>query len=241
MGETQNRHVEQLWESVLGAVRPGAADVELWRCTLPRLDDRQLDDAVRLGWLTVDERTVAARRPDPRQRGRFGGRRILRRLIAATALGLSPAHSSVTARCVKCGGTGHGAPQVAPDDEGEWHMSTSSSDDYAVIALSRGAVGVDVESTERVESVPLARMAPGVPGWHRVSAACAPDATAAEVWAAVEALAKTTGRGLSATESELDRAAADHHLEWFRDRSGLVTCVATSISPADIATIDLQT
>lgn len=234
-----SQRIEKLWEAVVAATRPPAADVELWRFTSPRLDDGALDAAARRGWLTADERMTAERRAHAELRSRFGGRRILRRLVAAASLGAPPEQIEVTARCGRCGGTDHGPPTVGWNGGEPVRMSTSSSGDQVVIALSRGSVGVDIESPDRAEKVPVHRIARAVAGWNRVAKAH-PGASATEIWAAVEALAKTTGQGLRASAPEIEQALAVHHLLWTTDGHGLTTCIATSVAGASVVTIDIR-
>ncbi len=174
------------------------------------------------------------------QRSRFAARRILRRLIVASHLRQHPAHDAISSRCGHCGGIGHGRPHVVSGGADPLWVSTSSSGTHAVVALSRDSLGVDVESPDRLADLPRDGVARAVTGWRVAEAACPPGATPVQQWTALEALAKTTGRGLRATEDQLARAAQSHRLIWITGPGGLVTCVATS-GAGSVETTDFVT
>ncbi len=232
--------LEPLWTAIASAERdPRAMGIAVWRCTLRAVHGAQLDDAVDLGWLTREERAEANRRIGATVQSRFASRRILRRLVIASVLGTSPADVRLESRCLHCGGIGHGAPSVVQPDGTGLHVSTSSSEDTTVIALGRHAVGVDIESASRANDAGEARMARALPGWRHVVDACRPKAPAVEVWTAFEALCKVTGRGLLASEQEIDRAVQEHRLHWVTDRPDSVICVATAAPEPGITLVDV--
>ncbi len=231
--------IERLWDAVERAERLPTAGVELWRCRLPLLRTVEIDEAVRLGWLTGDERAMAHRKANAELRSMFCARRLLRRMVVATRVGRSPAEVRVLSRCADCGETAHGQPYVDVSEGGPLRMSTSSAGGWSVVAIGEDSVGVDIESRIRAEDLVLERLIRVVPGWRLVAEICPSGSSPLEIWTALEALSKTTGRGLVASERELESAIDDHRLVWLTDQPGLVTCVATSIAPAEIVTFDL--
>lgn len=232
--------LESLWIAIASAERdPGGPGIAVWRCALPRLSGAQLDAAVDLGWLTDEERAEANRRIGAIVQSRFGSRRILRRLVVANVLRTSPAAVRLESRCLHCGRLGHGAPSVVQPHGTGLHLSTSSFEDTTVIALGRHAVGVDIEGASRADDVSRTQMARALPGWRRVVDACGPSASTVEAWTAFEALCKATGRGLLASEQEIDRAMQTHRLSWVSDRPGLVICVASAAPESTIALVDV--
>lgn len=232
--------LESLWIAIASAERdPAGAGIAVWRCALPRLSGAQLDDAVALGWLTDEERAEASRKVGGIVQSRFGSRRILRRLIVASSLGTSPAAVRLESRCLRCGGLGHGAPSVVQPEGTGLHMSTSSFEDTTVIALGPHAIGVDVEGAGRVDDVIEAQLARASPAWRRVVEACGSTASTVEAWTAFEALGKVTGRGLLASEQEIERALQEHRLSWITDRPGSVVCVATAAAESAITLVDV--
>ena len=107
-----------------------------------------------------------------------------------------------------------------------------------MVALSQVSVGIDVESVDQGETAQVARMASLAQPWRLVAEACPQGSSPLEVWTALEALSKTTGRGLAAAEQEIERATECHRLDWITDQSGLVTCLATSAAGATVAIVD---
>lgn len=224
-GARAGEALQAVARAVASADRLSVGDTELWWCALPRLADEHLDDAVERGWLTAHERRDADRKPDARLRSRYAARRIIRRLVAASHLGVTATDVSVTARCVQCGEVGHGPPEVV-GHVSRLYMSTASVGDRVAIALGRRSIGVDLESPRRLADVPSERLPTLIPGWDRVQAACPAGATVTHVWTAMEALVKTTGHGLHGTCRQLDHAISSHELVWFTGPTGLVTCLA---------------
>lgn len=220
--------LHDVWRAVASADKRSVADAEVWWCTLPHLDDRELDEAVERGLLSRRERHDADRRLHARHRARYAARRIVRRLVAADHLGVPGADVSVTALCAHCGEDGHGRPEAVSQGTERLFMSTASVGDQAVVALSTRSLGVDMESPRRLDGMPPERLPTLVAGWQEVKSACPPDATVTQVWTAMEALVKTTGRGARGTRRQLDQAISGHRLVWFADRTGLVTCLARS-------------
>lgn len=213
-----------------------AADPALWRCVLPTLTVPDLDRATRLGWLKNEDRSFAERQAKADLRIQAAARRILRRLVVAATAGVRPETVSFTTTCPHCGGTNHGAPRVSPPLADEIRISTSSAGEHAVILIGTASLGVDVEACDRGAAIDPERAAVAVPGWRRVLDECPPGATVLEVWTALEALSKTTGRGLLASAAQIERAAEQHQLTWLESEPGIVTCAATwADSPGPVA------
>ncbi|MFC7788596.1 4'-phosphopantetheinyl transferase family protein [Microbacterium sp. MAHUQ-60] len=232
--------IESLWEAVQAAADSSIApEAGLWRMTAPHIDSRGLDDAVRRGWLTESERTNAGRRAGPVLQSRFGARRMLRRLVVAASLGADPSEVSVEAQCVDCGGTSHGRPHVVAPGRDAPGISTSSIEDRMVVALGKGSIGVDIESSGRAAGVDGRQGARAIAAWERIAQMCPSHATTVEVWSALEALSKTTGRGLLASPAELDVAIAEHRLEWVPDAGDRTICVAVPAAAPILTTIDI--
>lgn len=232
--------IESLWEAVqAAAVSSIAAEVALWRITAPHIDSRGLDDAVRRGWLTGSERREADRRAGPELQSRFGARRMLRRLVVAASLGAEPTEVAVEAECVSCGATSHGRPHIVAPGRDAPGISTSSIEDRSVIALGAGSIGVDIESSGRAARVDGRDGARAIDGWERIVEMCPAHATTVEVWSALEALAKTTGRGLLASSTELEAAIADHRLTWIQDGPGRTICIAVPRRAPAVTTIEI--
>ncbi|WP_417564848.1 4'-phosphopantetheinyl transferase family protein [Microbacterium sp.] len=228
--------IEWLWAAVSAAADPGserATGPRVWRYTLPHLDSGQLDEAVRLGWLTSIEREAANRKAGAELQSRFGGRRVLRRLVVAASLGAAPTEVAVEARCPRCGDTSHGRPHVVAPVPNPPHLSTSCIDDRVVIAVGSQSLGIDIESADRADHLWGRRETRAIAGWEQVAPACPPNASMVDVWSALEALSKTTGRGLLASPNELKTAIATHRLTWIPDAPGRVICVAVA-EPAPV-------
>lgn len=232
--------IDSLWDAVQTAAGSGIAPgPSLWRITCSHIDSRHLDDAVLRGWLTELERREADRRAGPELRSRFGARRVLRRLVVAASLGQAPTEVAVEAKCFRCGGASHGHPFVVAPVPHALSISTSSIDDRIVIALGMGSIGVDIESSDRADPVDRVHGARAIAGWERVMEVCPPDASTVEIWSAIEALSKTTGRGLLASPVDIEAAIAEHRLTWIPDGPGRTICVAVPASAPALTTIEI--
>lgn len=232
--------LEEWWAAVHAAAGAKPADApSVWRCTLPFLTASQLREAVALGWLTPAERGAASRQAGEVLQSRFGTRRILRRLVVAATLGTGPAAVTLDVRCARCGDPEHGRPLIVTPNLPPLHLSTSALGDRAVVAIGPQSLGIDIESSERTPFWEPRRWADRVTGWDHVAEACPPNASALEVWTALEALAKTTGRGLLASNAQLDAAISDHELTWLPDGPRRVICVAAARPAPTVRVIDV--
>lgn len=143
-------------------------------------------------WLSDEERARAARyRAGPA--GLFVARRVFLREVLAEELGVAPCAVPIRTE-------NGGRPAI--DLEGEVpFFSQSSTGDATVVAVSdEGAVGVDLESLDRVvDFAGIARrwFSPGEVG--RIEANPSADGAWTEfltIWTAREAVAKLTGEGM---------------------------------------------
>ncbi|UJP09521.1 hypothetical protein L2X99_13985 [Microbacterium sp. KUDC0406] len=224
----------RLLHTVHAADRGNLPAVALWHITVAPLTGVQMDEAVRRGWLTRSERLVAERRSSDMLRGAFGSRRVLRRLAASVVLRCAPEVVEIASWCPRCGIADHGRPWITNTAGRRLSMSTSSSGDTVVIAIGARSIGIDIESEHRVADPALVAAARRLDGWDEVALACPSDSTPLMEWTAFEAIAKTTGHGLTAGQWRIAEALAQHRLEWFTDRHGWVTCVAAAAPAAPI-------
>lgn len=103
----------------------------------------------------------------------------------AAVVGVERAHVRVGRLCPRCGSASHGRPWADHDV----HVSLARSGPHLVTAVSRVPVGVDVESVAAVGRA-----------WPDLGVRT-PTGTLQEqaaLWCRIEAVAKLTGRGLSA-------------------------------------------
>lgn len=132
-------------------------------------------------------------------------------LVEAIALvsGVAPAEVRVAVRCERCGGTGHGKPQVIRPRAaaGPWHASLSRTGTIvAVMVTDAASVGLDIEGVHRVahapvdgallhagELAPLAALEPELRDRRRTV-----------LWTVKEAVLKASGRGLNVDPRELE-------------------------------------
>lgn len=234
--------VDALWERIADAATVREHDtgqIALWRGSPRPLSVEEVEHAARRGWLTAQEKATAARKATVQLMGRYGTRRLVRRLVVAATLGRSPAQVEIEMRCPWCDRRDHGAPRVTTPGPDHVHLSSSSAHDHVATVVGTTSVGVDVEDPVRLAGVSLPRLASGVPGWRAAARFCPPDASPAQVWTAVEALGKAVGRGLLASEREVTATATTHRLSWWADDAGVVTCVAARGARPAIATIEL--
>lgn len=119
-----------------------------WSELAPAREEAFLDDG---------ERARARGFRDPVLAERFVARRGFVRAVVAEHLGCVPSVVRIRQRCGRCGGP-HGQPEVIAPAGRRAHVSWSSVDGLAVVAVSSRPVGVDVER------------ASSPPGWVEVEA-----------------------------------------------------------------------
>lgn len=214
--------------------RRGAGEVHIWVAPL----DARLD---RYGWLVASlnstERARAERFRVPRHARRFSAGRGWLRHVLAAELGTAPGAVRLGEDC--------GRPRLL--DESGLHFNMSHAAELAVIAVSSGPVGIDVEPVAHM------RFDPGLVGLACSSAEAEeldrlpPEGRAVgflRIWTAKEAYLKATGAGLSVTPSSIHvgarrpaagvavQSAADPRAArwWVRDlepADGFIGAVAT--------------
>lgn len=100
----------------------------------------------------------------------------------------------VVRRCVVCGSTAHGKPEVAAALAAGVHVSLAHTRSYSYVAAARGPVGVDVEHVDAVGAHPVADV---LLSRAEIAAGHPLDAESlTRTWARKEALLKATGHGL---------------------------------------------
>ncbi len=117
-----------------------ADEIHLW---LAALDQPPKPLADLAATLAVDERERAARFRFPDHRDRFiAGRGLLRELLGA--------YLNRPATALRFEQGPHGKPALGGADAGaEWHFNLSHSDGWALYAVARREVGVDLERLDR--------------------------------------------------------------------------------------------
>ncbi|WP_069743409.1 4'-phosphopantetheinyl transferase superfamily protein [Streptomyces sp. EN23] len=121
----------------------GAAAVALVATTAEVLAHPELDEGLLAPW---ERRRLAGIRV-PTRRDDVLAARLLLRLCASRATGLSPRDVGPAQRCPGCGRDGHGRPYL-PDHPGVG-VSYSHADGLAAAAVGPGPVGIDVEPLTR--------------------------------------------------------------------------------------------
>jgi len=167
-------------------------DLDAWAAS--RLDESELPTA---------DRRQAARLRQPVQARRLLARRSATRSILARRLGADRTGLVISRLCPECGATDHGRPFVAG---APLAFSVSSSGNLAVIALSRSAVGVDIEiAGSRTRPEPQAM----TEREQQSIASLSGERQAIgflRLWTAKEAVLKAAGRGLGDDPSTVDAA-----------------------------------
>lgn len=228
------RDLEKWWDAVQSVVRPEHFDVALWRGRVPWMTPKVVQDASVLGWLSAADVSAIERQANYELASRLAARRLLRRMIVAAHGGRSPADVQIDTHCRHCGDPGHGSPMVVAPQLALRRLSTGAAGGRFAVVLGTGSVGVDVESPSRAGDLSARTIANTVPGWLAVERSCPPGSSVVEVWTALEALTKAAGRGLVATEREVDELIATHRLVWLTE-TDLVTCVAIGNSALTLA------
>ena len=150
-------------------------------------DRRQLSDALVAAWVTDDDQRRLT--PGMRERRRseyLAARALLRYAIAR--------HGGAEDRRLPIVATTDGKPQRIAGLE----ISVSHSGDIAACAVATeagGAIGIDIETTERTEGAPIAQryFTPAEALWVGVD----PDARFRQLWVLKEAYLKMLGVGLA--------------------------------------------
>ncbi|MFH9132633.1 4'-phosphopantetheinyl transferase family protein [Streptomyces sp. NPDC017524] len=163
----------------------------------------ELDERLLAPW---ERRRLAGIRV-PRRRDDVVAARLLLRLCASRATGLSPDAVEPAQRCPGCGRDGHGRPYL-PDHPG-LGASFSHADGLAAAAVGPGPVGIDVEPLTRRPGPPsvLRRLLPEA----EVDAARAepdPGPALLRLWVRREALFKAGRDDARLTEWTDHRRAA---------------------------------
>ena len=221
------------WRKAPEHVPGGAGDLHLWRA--------RLTPAPTAGALTQPERDRASAYRFDADRDRFLARRAALRVAIASHLGSSPADVEVAQRCPTCGSLGHGPLHVG----GGLSVSLSAAGDIALVAVSTGAVGVDVERAssdldlEGAERTALAatELAALPTGLTERTAAFL------RLWTAKEAVLKAGGTGLAADpravaidgDAGIDAAGTRWHVQRIEVSAGYLAAVATAEPPKRIA------
>lgn len=151
---------------------------------------------VRLGRDDLDVWFVPADRPEVRSIERAHSRTVLARVLAryvpipadAIELGHRP--------CGSCRSEAHGAPFVEQDPS--LCLSISRTRGMACIAVSRQAVGVDVELVRSVHPSLVSRELLSEAEMRSVTTATDPDEAFMQVWVAAEATLKASQSGIVA-------------------------------------------
>ena len=128
-------------------------------------------------------------------------------LTAAVAelLAIEPHDVTLLRHCAHCGGDDHGRPLVTgPAHPPVWVSLSRAGDVVAVVATTRGPVGVDIESLERVAVAGFDDVAFSARERESVRSAADPTLRRAQLWTAKEAVLKARGTGLRVDPREVD-------------------------------------
>jgi 4'-phosphopantetheinyl transferase len=203
---------------------------------------------------TQDEVERARRYASSADQHRFLARRALQRLAAARWMGAHPDKVAIARQCPFCLSRDHGPPRVDRAPEEPVTISSSSSGNRVVVAVSQGgSVGVDVE--QLTSSFPLP-----IDDRHvfseqeRRALQSAPldevDQLGYQIWVRKEAVAKCLVLGLTAplpnlkcwrNGSDWVTASTAPYVVAYRDLplgAGYVAAVASSNLPTSIVRID---
>jgi 4'-phosphopantetheinyl transferase len=176
----------------------GPDEVHLWR--FPLTGSHELDAAPTL---TADERARAEGMQSPAARQSFVASQSALRTLLSCYTG-TPAGELTFSRGV------HGKPMLA-SPPAPLEFNVSHSGDWAVIALARVPVGVDVEQVRAGRHSPALEkrfLTDGERALLRRRATADGEAAFFVVWCRKEAYLKATGFGLAAPFSRIDSAAA---------------------------------
>lgn len=185
-------------EQAAPATRPIAAGaVEVWWSPIDLSPEALAAARAALDRPTRD-RIATLLRADDRRRSTVAHALLRRR--AGEILGVAPERVVVRRRCVSCGATDHGRPELAPvAGDVPPAVSLSHAGGLAVVALrAGGTVGVDVEPHREVPDWERLRgHVFSEDEWAATERAAAPQVARMVAWTRKEAAAKATGRGVS--------------------------------------------
>lgn len=174
--------------------RPGTVDV--WWAALEQL--RPTHDLLLSG--SERSRADAYQRLDDRRR--FVLAAAMLRRVAGSALGRAPQDVAIDRRCHECGGH-HARPRV---EGAPWNVSVSHSGHLAVLAVSDGGVGVDVECIDAAgQDLDAVRGLVLSPEERARRSPLVPMSTTEllAVWTAKESALKATGEGLRTSMTDV--------------------------------------
>jgi hypothetical protein len=230
-------------------VRASVADVArsqlVWHAVRPGVTTAALGAAEQRRWLDAGDLAAIRSRTRPEAARLVGEQRLLRRLVVAERQGHDPGQVHLEVRCPRCCAIDHGPTIVGVDGADPMWMSTSSTSDRVAVVVTRTPAGIDLVRRRDLDDLAEDALDRHLPATEVVRQACPPDLAAPELWAAVEALAKTTSLGLDADADALRQAVAIHRLLWAAHDPGHVSClaVATPLDELDVveAMLDADT
>lgn len=205
-----------------------AGVVHVWRftCAQPVGDHA--------GWLAVDERERAARFVQDHHRDAYVTQHVMLRAIVARYVASDPA-------AIEFARGRHGKPYIPGSG---LELNLSHTDDVAVLAVARVAVGVDVERLDaKLDPPALARMVLA-PDEHAIAV----DRRGfLRVWCRKEACLKATGVGLiddlPSVSVVNDRVDVDGHVVYVQDLAlgdAHAGALATSEQVAPISPVEQE-
>jgi 4'-phosphopantetheinyl transferase len=178
--------------------------VHTWRLDLekPRSPAAALSEA---------EHAKAASFRKPEDRDRYTLAHGLLRAVLAGYAGCPPEALAFTQRCMACGSTAHGRPEVAqPVAARDLRFSLSHAGARVLLAVARGLeVGLDVEKVTGAPDLDPAFFAPGEREVLAKLEGPARDAAFFTLWTRKEAYLKAVGHGLTEAMGQVD-VARDH-------------------------------
>lgn len=190
---------------------PSAQDIHLWHLrlhTIGEIDSHQV---------SPEERSLASRLRSPFREYYSASHHFLRQILGQYT-GVEPKRLVTTRKCVTCGSTRHGKPDLLlPAGGRPLEFNLSRSGEHAVLAIGGRPVGVDIEKVRRdLDWWGL--------GGHVFTdeemkwLASRPSVTsvfdAARLWTRKEAVLKLTGSGLSGGLSDTQVLSTAWLGEW---------------------------
>lgn len=162
-----------------------------------------------LGLLDPLESTRHSALRQPADRDRFLSAHALARIVLAGYQGTYPDQVPITASCKRCGGVGHGKPELDEPDP-QFRFSLTHSGARVGVAVARVPVGIDVELlTDPDADVQALALAPAEATWLRARPAQLRAVHFGTIWARKEAVLKATGDGLSVEPASVQVSAPD--------------------------------